>query len=143
MKIALGSDHAGLELKLLLADHLRHAGHEVDDLGTHGRESVDYPDFARVVATRVASGEVERGLLVCGTGQGMAMTANKVPGVRAAVVSDVFSAKMAMEHNDARVLCLGQRVVGSGLATELLDAWLGSTFAGGRHGQRVAKIEPA
>lgn len=140
MKIALGSDHAGLDLKRSLAEHLKKLGHDVVDLGTDGTASVDYPDYAKLVARHVATGESERGLCVCGTGQGMAMTANKVHGVRAGCVSDTFSAKMIMEHNDARVLCLGQRVVGVGLATEIVDAWLGSTFQGGRHAARVEKI---
>lgn len=141
MKIAVGSDHAGLALKAAVTRHLREQGHEVEDLGTHGDDSVDYPDFARAVAERVAGGQADRGVLICGTGQGMAITANKVPGVRAAVVSDPFSARMAMAHNDARVLCLGQRVVGEGLALDLLDAWLAARFEGGRHGRRVGKIE--
>lgn len=141
MKIAVGSDHAGLSLKRFLAEHLRGRGHEVDDLGTHDAASCDYPDFAHAVARAVAEGRAERGLLVCGTGQGMAMAANKVPGVRAAVVSDTFSARMATLHNDARVLCLGERVVGPGLAQACLDAWLDATFEGGRHGRRVDKIE--
>ena len=141
MRIALGADHGGLELKNAIRDHLTARGHEVTDLGTHEEASVDYPDFAGPVARKVAAGEVERGVLVCGTGQGMAISANKVPGVRAAVVSDVFSARMAMLHNAARVLCLGQRVVGQGLALELVEAWLRTTFEGGRHARRVGKIE--
>lgn len=142
MRVAMGSDHAGLELKRVLADHLRVAGHDVLDLGTDDERSCDYPDFAKAVCDVVRSGTAERGVLVCGTGQGMAMTANKVPGIRAAVVSDTFSARMAMMHNDARVLCLGQRVVGAGLAVEILNAWLSATFEGGRHANRVAKMEP-
>ena len=140
MKIVVGSDHAGLELKNVLAEHLRKKGHDVADLGTDGTASVDYPDYAKLVAERVARGEAERGLLVCGTGQGMAMTANKVPGVRAGCVSDTFSARMIVLHNDAQVLCLGQRVVGVGLATEIVDAWVGARFEGGRHAARVSKI---
>lgn len=141
MRIAVGSDHAGRSLKDQVAEHLRQLGHEVDDLGTHGSESVDYPDFGRQVALAVAQERAERGVLVCGTGQGMAMTANKVPGIRAAVVADALSAQMAMAHNDARVLCLGERVVGPGLALVLVDAWLGASFEGGRHARRVGKIE--
>ncbi|MBA2320754.1 MAG: ribose 5-phosphate isomerase B [Deltaproteobacteria bacterium] len=141
MKICIGSDHAGFPLKREIVEHLVASGHDVDDLGTDGLGSVDYPDFAKQVATRVTSGAAERGILVCGTGQGMAMTANKVPGCRAAVVGDTFSAAAAMEHNDARVLCIGQRVTGPGLARVLVDTWLGATFAGGRHAARVAKIE--
>lgn len=141
MVVVVGADHAGFELKATLVQHLRSVGHEVVDLGTDGPASVDYPDYAHRVARAVLDGSAERGLLVCGTGQGMAMAANKVPGVRAAVVADTFSAKMAMAHNDARVLCLGARVVGMGLAVEIVDAWLGSTFAAGRHAARVAKME--
>jgi ribose 5-phosphate isomerase B len=141
MRIALGSDHAGLDLKNALMEHLSKAGHEVADQGTHERTSCDYPDFAKAVAREVLDGSAERGLLVCGTGQGMAMTVNKIPGIRAAVVSDTFSAKMTAAHNDARVLCLGQRVVGVGLAIEILEAWLATPFEGGRHAARVAKLE--
>ncbi|MCB9689106.1 MAG: ribose 5-phosphate isomerase B [Alphaproteobacteria bacterium] len=142
MRVAMGSDHAGLELKRVLADHLRAAGHEVRDLGTEDGRSCDYPDFAKAVCHAVLDGSAERGVLVCGTGQGMAMTANKVSGIRAAVVADTFSARMAMMHNDARVLCLGQRVVGAGLAADIVDAWVSATFEGGRHANRVAKMEP-
>jgi ribose 5-phosphate isomerase B len=141
MRIAVGSDHAGLTLKRLVAAHLMSHGHEVLDVGTHDGASCDYPDFAIDVARRVADGEVERGVLVCGTGQGMAMTANKVPGVRAAVVADPFSAKMAISHNDARVLCLGERVVGVGLALACVDAWLSGVFEAGRHQRRLDKME--
>ncbi|HHO53632.1 MAG TPA: ribose 5-phosphate isomerase B [Deltaproteobacteria bacterium] len=141
MRVAVGSDHAGCSLKERVVAHLRGLDHEIDDLGTHGPESVDYPDFGRRVALAVAQGKAERGILVCGTGQGMAITANKVPGIRAAVVSDVLSARMAMAHNDARVLCLGERIVGPGLALLLVDAWLGARFEGGRHARRVGKIE--
>lgn len=141
MKLVIGSDHAGLELKAAVLQHLRARGHQVEDLGTHGPASCDYPDFARAVATAVREGAAERGVLVCGTGQGMAMAANKVPGVRAACVADTFSARMVAAHNDARVLCLGQRVVGPGLAVELVDAWLATSFEGGRHAGRVAKME--
>jgi ribose 5-phosphate isomerase B len=141
MKVVVGCDHAGLELKAAIAAHLRAKGHEVEDVGTHTRDSTDYPDWARRVAETVAGKGAERGVLVCGTGQGMAMTANRVPGVRAAVVSDTFSAKMVAAHNDANVLCLGQRVVGEGLALELVDAWMSTAFEGGRHERRVKKIE--
>lgn len=143
MRIAVGSDHAGLTLKRLVAAQLLGAGHEVVDVGTHEASSCDYPDYAQQVARMVAEGDVERGVLVCGTGQGMAMTANKVPGVRAAVVSDPFSARMAILHNDARVLCLGERVVGAGLAQVCVDAWLSASFEGGRHQRRVEKMEGA
>jgi ribose 5-phosphate isomerase B len=141
MRLAIGSDHAGVHFKALLSEHLRGLGHDVLDVGPSDTTSVDYPDYAHKVTDALVAGTVDRGVLICGTGQGMAMAANKVPGVRAAVVSDAFSAAMAMQHNDARVLCLGERVVGPGLAMSLLDAWLGATFEGGRHARRVGKIE--
>jgi ribose 5-phosphate isomerase B len=143
VRIALGADHAGVSLKDQLAAWLQEGGHDVADLGTRSGASVDYPDFARAVAERVAAGAAERGILVCGTGQGMAMTANKVPGVRAGVCLDPFSARMIVEHNDAQVLCLGARVVGGGLAETIVAAFLGAKYEGGRHARRVAKIEPA
>lgn len=142
MKIAIGSDHAGLSLKQLIAAHMLAQDHDVVDVGTHDSASCDYPDYGRKVALMVSRGEADRGVLVCGTGQGMAMTANKVPGVRAAVVSDTFSARMAAAHNDARVLCVGERVVGPGLAVACVDAWLDTDFEGGRHLRRVAKMTP-
>lgn len=141
MIVAAGSDHAGLRLKREMVELLTARGFEVHDVGTHGAASCDYPDFAMAVALRVADGRAAWGLLVCGTGLGMAMTANKVYGVRAAAVSDTFSARMAREHNDANVLCLGERVVGTGLAGDILAAWLGASFQGGRHQPRVDKIE--
>lgn len=141
MRIAVGSDHAGLHLKNVLARHLREAGHEVQDVGTYDEQSTDYPDWATRVTQRVLDGEADRGLLVCGTGQGMAMAANKRRGIRAAVVAEPFSARMAAEHNNANVLCLGARVVGEGVAVDCLDAWLKTEFAGGRHARRIEKIE--
>lgn len=140
-KIILGSDHAGFELKDAVEAALLKAGHEVEDLGAHDDGSVDYPDFAHQVASRVQAGE-GLGILVCGTGLGMAMAANRHLGVRAAVVSDTFSARMAREHNDANVLCIGSRVVGQGLALDLVNAFLGAEYAGGRHATRVGKIDP-
>lgn len=143
MKLAAGADHGGVELKDELVKRLEAIGHSVRDVGTHGSESVDYPDFGRRVADLVQAGEVDLGLLVCGTGQGMAMTANKRPGVRAAVVSDTFSARMTRAHNDCNVLCLGARVIGPGLAWDCVQAWLDASFEGGRHARRVGAIEPA
>jgi len=140
MRLAVGSDHAGLSLKTALVEHLRAQGHEVDDVGTHDNRSTDYPDYAAQVAHRVADGRAERGLLVCGTGLGMAIAANKVRGVRAVTVSDTFSAHASREHNDANVLCLGERVVGGGLARDILDTWMRASFEGGRHSGRLAKI---
>ena len=140
MRFVAGSDHAGLSLKQLLVAHLRAQGIEVEDVGTHEAASTDYPDWAAPVARAVAAGEADFGLLVCGTGQGMAMAANRVPGVRAAVVADTFSARATRAHNDANVLCLGQRVVGAGLAEDILDAFLATPYEGGRHAARVAKL---
>lgn len=140
MRIAIGADHAGYALKEVLIAHLRERGVEVVDFGTHGTDSVDYPDYARAVAEAVARGEADYGVLICGTGVGMAITANKVPGIRAAAVSDVYSAKMSRAHNDANILCLGGRVVGPGLAIEILEAWLHTPFEGGRHARRLEKI---
>lgn len=141
MKIVAAADHAGFQLKDELVALLREQGHEVEDLGTHSTGSVDYPDYAHKVAERIVSGAAERGLLVCGTGVGMAIAANRHAGVRAVNPSDVFTAKMSRNHNDTNVLCIGQRVVGAGLARELLTAWVGAAFEGGRHAGRVAKIE--
>ncbi len=140
MRIALGADHGGVHLKDRLAAVLLAAGHDVEDVGTHDTSSCDYPDFAHAVADRVLDGRADRGVLVCGTGQGMAMTVNARPGIRAAVVADTFSAQMASLHNDARVLCLGERVVGQGLAQACLEAWLGASFEGGRHQRRIDKM---
>lgn len=140
MRCLAGSDHAGLNLKRQLVERLRSQGVEVVDVGTDTTASCDYPDFAIAVARGVAAGEADFGLLCCGTGQGMAMTANRIPGVRAAVVSDTFTARSTREHNDANVLCLGERVVGPGLAADILDLFRSTAFAGGRHAGRVAKI---
>jgi ribose 5-phosphate isomerase B len=140
MRLAVGCDHGGLRLKRAVVDHLRALGHEVDDVGTFSDASCDYPDLALQVATRVLDGRADRGVLVCGTGIGMSIAANKVRGVRAAVVSEPFSARMAAEHNDARVLCLGERTTGEGLALLCVEAWLGAAFAGGRHARRVEGI---
>ncbi|HEY8496970.1 MAG TPA: ribose 5-phosphate isomerase B [Limnochordales bacterium] len=140
MRIAIGSDHAGFDLKQELMAHLKAAGHTVVDMGTTSRESCDYPDYARLVAEAVAAERCDRGILICGTGIGMSIAANKVPGVRAALCAEPYSARMAREHNDANVLCLGARVTGSGLALEIADAFLAGEFAGGRHARRVDKI---
>src|SRR5688500_7065423 len=142
MRWIVGADHAGLLLKDHLVALLRTLGDEVEDLGTHTADAVDYPDYARLVAEKVAAGE-GRGLLVCGTGIGMSMTANKVPGVRAAVVTDAFTAKATRAHNDANVMAIGQRVVGAGVAEEALRAFRDTAFEGGRHQKRVDKIEGA
>ncbi len=140
MKLAFGSDHAGRALRLLLADHVIAAGHEVLDLGTHTDDSVDYPDFGAAVGRAVASGEAELGIAVCGSGIGIAIAANKVDGVRAATVHDVTSARMTRLHNDANVCCLGERFTGPQVALDAVDAFLSTDFEGGRHARRVGKI---
>ncbi len=140
MHIVTGSDHAGYDLKQSLKEFLEAQGHTVEDKGTPVKERCDYPDYAGAVASAVAAGEADWGLLVCGTGIGMAMSANKVSGIRAAVVSDAFSARATRLHNDANVLCLGERVVGAGLAQEILSAWLSAEYEGGRHQARIDKM---
>ncbi len=140
MDIAVGADHAGFELKEKVKQELERLGHRVEDVGTHSSESVDYPDFAAQVARRVAAGRAERGILVCGTGTGMAMAANKVAGVRAASVTDAAAARLSREHNDANVLGLGARLIEEPRALEIVRAWLEAEFAGGRHQRRVEKI---
>jgi ribose 5-phosphate isomerase B len=140
IRIAVGSDHAGYPLKEWLVPLLTEAGYEVLDLGTHSTESCDYPDLAEAVAVAVAEGRARFGVLVCGTGQGMAMTANKVTGIRAAAVSDTYSAWGSRAHNNANVLCLGARVLGLGLAEAIVDTWLSTDYSGGRHQRRVDKM---
>ena len=140
MKIAIGCDHAGPALKDELAEHLRELGHEVVDLGVQEGEKCDYPDKAKEVCEKVTSGECELAVLVCGTGIGMSISANKIKGIRAACCSDYFSAKFTRAHNDANVLCIGARVVGAGLAAELVDVFIETPFEGGRHQRRVEKI---
>ncbi len=139
-RIIAGSDHAGVDLKKELLERAKELGYEIEDLGTMSHESADYPDFAHLVANEIAR-ERGLGLLVCGTGIGMSIAANRHKGVRAAVCEDVFSAKMARKHNDANLLCLGARVVGPGLAQEILEAFLVNEFEGGRHSRRVEKME--
>ena len=143
MRFAIGSDHAGLSLKRELVEVLRSRQIAVEDFGTHSGESVDYPDFASRVAQAVGGGAVDRGILVCGTGIGMSIVANKYRGVRAAVCTTEFEARMARAHNDANVLCLGQRVIGAGVARGVLEAFLDQPFEGGRHEARVRKIADA
>lgn len=137
--IAIGCDHGGYELKTALIKHLRECNVEFVDLGCNG-ETVDYPDIAVKVCEKVTSGECDKGVLVCGTGIGMSMAANKVKGIRAAVCGDTFSARFTRLHNDCNMLCLGGRVVGSGLACDILDLYLNTEFEGGRHERRVEKI---
>ncbi len=140
MKIVIGSDHGGFHLKEVLKQHLAERGIEFHDAGTYTEDSCDYPDIALKVCREITEGRAERGILVCGTGIGMSMAANKVKGIRAALCGDVFSATMSREHNDANVICMGERVLGPGLAVSVLDAWLDTEFAGGRHARRVNKI---
>ena len=140
VKIAIGSDHGGVHLKAHIKEYLTSKGIEVEDFGTTGEESVDYPDYAKKVADVVASGQFKQGILICGTGIGISIAANKVKGIRAALCGDVFSARMSREHNNANILCMGERVIGVGLAETIVDAWLNSEFAGGRHERRVNKI---
>jgi ribose 5-phosphate isomerase B len=140
MRIAIGADHAGFSLKERLKSHLERAGHEIVDVGTDSAESCDYPDFAAAVAERVASGRADRGVLVCHTGIGMSMAANKVAGVRAAAVENPEAARLTREHNDANVLALGARFVDPERAAEMLDIFLKTEFQGGRHSRRIAKI---
>lgn len=139
-RIALGADHAGFHAKEVIRRYLTGQGYEVDDLGTQSEESVDYPDFARQVAERVAAGGAQLGVLVCGTGIGMAITANKVPGIRAGTAHDEMTARMMREHNDANVLTLGGRVVDDEKAIAIVREFLNTQFAGGRHQRRVEKI---
>ena len=141
MKIAIGADHAGVELKNELAERLRADAYEVDDLGTHSGDSVDYPDYAAAVARAVVErDDVDLGILVCGTGLGVAIAANKIRGARATTCNDLFTARMARAHNDANVLTLGSRVVGPGVAEEIVRTFVTTEFEGGRHGRRVGKI---
>ena len=142
MRIAVGADHAGFELKRDLAGALAQQGHEILDLGTHSSAPVDYPDIAEAVATAIRNGQVDRGIVVCGSGAGVAVAASKFPGVRAAVCHDCYTARQAVEHDDLNVLCLGARVVGPALARTLVDAFLSATFsAEERHMRRLAKID--
>jgi ribose 5-phosphate isomerase B len=138
--ILVASDHAAVDLRKHLAEVLRKMGREVEDLGAHEARSVDYPDFAHELARRIAAREAEAGVLVCGTGIGMSMAANRHPGVRAALCHDAYTAEMARQHNDANVLCLGARVLGDGVAEQVVRVFFETTFDGGRHQRRIDKI---
>lgn len=140
MKIAIGSDHAGLQLKEEVKKFLESQQIEYKDFGPQTKDSVDYPDFAELVTRGVTSGEFDRGILICGTGIGMSIAANKVDGIRAALCTDYFSAKASREHNNANVLCLGERVIGPGVAVEIVRIWVETEYAGGRHQKRLDKI---
>ncbi|MBC2579595.1 ribose 5-phosphate isomerase B [Clostridium sp. DJ247] len=139
--IALGCDHGGYELKEEIKKHLEEKGIKYNDYGTHSKESVDYPKFSLKVAESVANGESNYGIICCGTGIGVSIVANKVPGIRAAVVGDVFSAKATKEHNNTNVVCLGARVTGGGLALLIIDEWLNAKFQGGRHQNRLDQLD--
>jgi ribose 5-phosphate isomerase B len=140
MKIALGADHAGFELKEKIRQHLADKGIAVDDVGTHSSQPVDYPDYARRVGEEVVAKQAERGILICGSGIGMAIAANKVPGIRAANGSSEVEAQLSREHNDANVLTLGARLLEHNLALKIVDRWLSTPFSGGHHLRRVEKI---
>ncbi len=141
MRIALASDHGGYRLKTKIIHYLQEQGWDCLDLGTDSEEPVDYPDYALKAALAVKNGECQRGIICCGTGVGVAITANKVSGIRAALCHDVFTAHACREHNDANILTLGQRVIGSGLALEIVKVWLTTEFEGGRHSRRLEKIQ--
>ncbi len=140
MRIAIGSDHRGYHLKQSVVPLLSELGHQHQDMGCHGTDSVDYPDVAEKVAVAVARGEADYGVLICANGIGMSISANKVPGVRAALCSDPISARMARQHNDANVLCIGGEIIGELVAKEITTAYLSAEFEGGRHARRVGKI---
>lgn len=141
MKVLLGSDHAGFQLKEDLKQFIQSLGHEVDDYGVYTSEPFDYPDVAIRLARDVVEGKGARGILICGTGVGMSIAANKVKGVRAALCHDVFSARASREHNNANILTMGERVIGKGLAREIVKVWLEAEFQGERHARRLEKIE--
>ena len=140
MKIAMACDHGGLRLKNVLKADLEKNGYEVEDFGTYSEDSCDYPDYASLAAKAVASGKCERGVVVCGTGIGVSITANKVDGIRCALCHDVFSAKATRNHKDSNMLAMGQRVIGEGLALEILHTWMSNEYEGGRHDARIEKM---
>ena len=140
MKIAVASDHGGFALKEKVKEHLIERGFDVEDLGTHSEESVDYPVYGKACGEAVASGKADLGVVVCGTGIGISIAANKIDGIRAAHCHDVYSAEMTKRHNNANVICMGGRVIGRELAFKIIDAWLDAEFEGGRHQKRIDKI---
>ncbi|MYL49506.1 ribose 5-phosphate isomerase B [Halobacillus litoralis] len=140
MKVILASDHGGVNLRKEVADVLNELEVEFEDIGCDCESSVDYPDYAIPAAERVANGEFDKAILICGTGIGMSISANKVKGIRAALVHDLFTAKVTREHNDSNVLCMGERVIGPGLAREIARTWVSTDFEAGRHERRVSKI---
>ena len=140
MKIAIASDHGGVVLKGKILEYLEKKNLEFEDMGTYDCTAVDYPEFGEKVALAVKEGKFDKGICICGTGIGIGIAANKVPGIRAALCHDTFSARNSREHNDANVLCMGERVIEAGLAADIVDIWLHTEFAGGRHAKRVEKI---
>jgi ribose 5-phosphate isomerase B len=139
MRVAIGADHAGYALKEVIREHFTDL--EFIDVGTHSEDSCDYPEYAIAVGRKVAAGEADTGVLVCGTGVGMSIAANRVPGIRAAACSESYTARLTRDHNDANVLCIGSRVVGEGVAIDIVSAWLETSFSGGeRHVRRLDKI---
>lgn len=141
MKIAIASDHGGFELKDYLVHYIREGGGEIEDLGTFGTESVDYPDYAKKVCEKILNNEADCGVLVCGSGLGMSMAANRYKGIRAAVVSEPLSAELSRRHNNSNVLCLGGRLIGKEMAKEILKVFLHTSFEGGRHERRINKLD--
>ena len=140
MRVALGADHGGFDLKETIRAHLERQGIRVQDFGTHSNDSVDYPKYGFAVGSSIIKGEADLGIVVCGTGLGISIAANKIPGIRAAVCTETFSARMAREHNNANILALGARVIGAGLALDIVDIFLKTEFSGGRHALRVSLI---
>jgi ribose 5-phosphate isomerase B len=139
-KISIASDHGGFDLKESIIAHLLNTGWKVNDLGPYSRDSVDYPDFGIKLAEEVSGGKVERGIVICGTGIGMSIVVNRFPGIRGTLCSDLFTAKLCREHNDSNILVMGGRLIGKGLATEIVNTWLNTPFEGGRHQRRLDKI---
>jgi ribose 5-phosphate isomerase B len=141
MKFYIGTDHAGVELKDYTVELLTQKGHEVIDLGPYNKDRVDYPDYAHKVSNAVLENTTTQGILICGSGIGMSMAANRHHGIRAALCHDAYTATVAREHNDANILCFGERIIGKGVAESILDAWIAGSFNGGRHSGRIEKIE--
>ncbi|MGD9567624.1 MAG: ribose 5-phosphate isomerase B [Sedimentibacter sp.] len=140
MKIVLACDHGGFQLKEAVREHLSHNGYDITDIGVYNTDSVDYPDFGKKAAEMVVSGQADRGIIFCGTGIGISIAANKVKGIRCALCTNEYMAKMSRKHNNANMLALGERVLGKGVATDIVDAWLQTEFEGGRHENRVNKL---
>ena len=140
-RIIIGCDHGGLNLKNKVVEHLKEIGYEVEDVGTYTSDSVDYPIYAKKVAHAVADGKYEKGIIICGTGIGVSIVANKVKGIRASLCGDTFSAKATRQHNNSNILCMGERVIGAGLALDIVDIWLTTEYEGGRHQKRIDMME--